>query len=84
MDIVGKTLLDLPIRKDLAEKLPAIYEKAWKGKERVNFLFPETNKNVLLVIAIRPVLKNGKTDKLIGCIAPIDVKELDGHYLFLS
>jgi hypothetical protein len=79
--IIGKTCSDLPIKRDLADKLPDIFHKAWNGQEMLTFLSPYTNENVCLVVAIRPILKNGKTDRLIGCCAPIDVKQLGGSYL---
>ncbi|NWQ42648.1 hypothetical protein MLOOGBEN_18260 [Bacillus sp. EB106-08-02-XG196] len=80
-DIIGKTCSEFPIKRDLADKLPAIYDKAWNGHEMLQFLFPITNENVCLVVAIRPILKNGKTDRLIGCCVPINVKQLGNYFL---
>lgn len=80
-DVVGMECTVLPIRIDLSEKLPAIFEKAWNGKEMLYFFVPYTNENVCLVVALNPVIKNGKTIKLEGVCAPLEVKELEGKNL---
>jgi hypothetical protein len=80
-DIIGKTCSDLPIERNFAQKLPSLCDKAWNGQEMLTFLSPFTNENICLVVALRPILKNGKTDKLIGFCVPMEIKQLGDSYL---
>lgn len=77
--IVGKTLSDLPINKDSVKKLPAIYEKAWNGEEMFDYKVFSTNKDIVVVYTIKPVLKSGKTDKLEGHCVLLDAKDFKGY-----
>ncbi|MGG1674452.1 hypothetical protein ACIFOT_01755 [Neobacillus sp. NRS-1170] len=87
-DIIGKTFFDLPIKKHWAGKMSGIYENVWKGNETGYYSFPYSNENIFLIIAIRPIIVNGKTVKIEGRCAPIENKEFDkgfsGTLIFLK
>ena len=51
-----------------------MYEKAWNGDKMVVFdFFPNMEKT--LVYSLKPILKNGKTDRLEGHCAVLDFKD---------
>jgi hypothetical protein len=80
--IVGKRLSELPLKEGPQKKIMAMYEKAWNGKEVVNYHTVSTNKDIIIVYTIKPRLKSGRTDKLVGYCAILDAKHFkDFEYL---
>ncbi|MFJ5760232.1 hypothetical protein ACIQAA_14100 [Neobacillus sp. NPDC093182] len=80
-NLIGKKISDLPIKRDWTEKLLSIFEKAWKGKETIYYLFPPTNDNIFLVVQLEAVVKNGVIDRIEGCCVPLESKELKGRFM---
>jgi len=77
--IIGKTIADFPVNKESKKKLLAITEKAWTGKVMIYYDVVFTNKDILFVCSIKPVLKNGKIEKLEGRCAILDGKDFKGY-----
>ena len=80
-DFIGKKISDLPIKRDWTEKLLSIFEKAWKGKETIFYLSPQTNDNIFLVVQLEAIVKNGEIDRIEGCCTPLESEELKGRFM---
>ncbi|MFB3161505.1 hypothetical protein ABLO26_09030 [Neobacillus sp. 179-J 1A1 HS] len=80
-NVIGKKISELPIKSDWTGKLLSIFEKAWKGKETIYYLFPPTNDNVFLVVLLEAIVKNGEIDRIEGCCAPLESAELKGRFM---
>jgi hypothetical protein len=80
-NVIGKKISELPIKSDWTEKLLSIFEKAWKGKETIYYLFPPTNDNLFLVVQLEAIVKNGETDRIEGCCAPLQSEELKERFM---
>jgi hypothetical protein len=80
-NVIGKKISELPIKSDWTVKLLSIFEKAWKGKETIYYLFPPPNDNLFLVVQLEAIVKNGETDRIEGCCAPLESEELKGRFM---
>lgn len=77
--IIGRAIDDFPVNKESKKKLLAITEKAWTGKVMIYYDIAFTNKDILFVCSIKPIIKNGKIDKLEGHCAILDGKDFKGY-----
>jgi hypothetical protein len=82
--IVGKKLSELPLKDDPKKKIIAMNEKAWNGKEVINYHTISTNEDIIIVYTIKPRLKDGKTDRLVGYCAILDAKHFKDFKHFID
>ncbi|MFX3625056.1 MAG: hypothetical protein ACE3JP_13755 [Ectobacillus sp.] len=74
-DVMGKGLDNLNIGSALAAKLQQIYTKAWGGQEAVYYFIPDTNPEILLVIALKPQFEDSQVTEVRGHCAPLRIDE---------
>ncbi|PGX77761.1 hypothetical protein [Priestia megaterium] len=76
-DVVGRSFNCPHIEEELRKKLPMVYEKAWNGKEIIYYYYPLTNKNIFLIVLLKPVYDKGETVKLRGHCVPLEANEFN-------
>ncbi|WP_078412197.1 PAS domain-containing protein [Priestia abyssalis] len=78
-NIVGKSLDQLVSNAEIKKKLNQLFEKAWCGEESFCYCIPPKNKEIFLLIILKPVMKEGERAIGEGGCFPLSQEEFQKH-----